>query len=139
RGEVGIMPAVEATHYPYVRKMACNFGWDWGPVFLTAGIWRPVALESWSRARLEQPVLLATVEGDDGVLDLAADVHYAGGAGDATDLQVRVRVGAAGAQRVTAADDGATHPGGPVATATVDGGRVTAQVRVPGVQPWWPV
>ena len=27
--------------------MACNFGWDWGPTLVTAGIWRPIALERW--------------------------------------------------------------------------------------------
>jgi beta-mannosidase len=28
----------------YVRKMACAFGWDWGLMAPTAGIWRPAAL-----------------------------------------------------------------------------------------------
>jgi beta-mannosidase len=35
-----------------IRKMACNFGWDWGPVLITSGIWTAVALESWTGARL---------------------------------------------------------------------------------------
>lgn len=30
----------------YVRKMACHYGWDWGPTLLTAGPWRPVRLEA---------------------------------------------------------------------------------------------
>ncbi len=29
----------------YVRKMACAFGWDWGPVAPTAGIWKNIRLE----------------------------------------------------------------------------------------------
>jgi beta-mannosidase len=28
----------------YLRKMACAFGWDWGLMAPTAGIWRPVTL-----------------------------------------------------------------------------------------------
>ncbi|MFP4354224.1 MAG: beta-mannosidase [Phycisphaerae bacterium] len=36
----------------WVRKMQCNFGWDWGPSLLTCGVWRPVRLEAWSTARL---------------------------------------------------------------------------------------
>jgi len=36
-----------------IRKQQCQFGWDWGPRFVTAGIWRDVRLESWSGNRLE--------------------------------------------------------------------------------------
>ena len=28
--------------YNYLRKMACSWGWDWGPWLTTAGVWRPV-------------------------------------------------------------------------------------------------
>ncbi|MEM7577208.1 MAG: glycoside hydrolase family 2 protein [Planctomycetota bacterium] len=37
-----------------IRKMACNFGWDWGPAFITSGVWRPIYLEEWTYARLDQ-------------------------------------------------------------------------------------
>jgi beta-mannosidase len=37
----------------HLRKMACNFGWDWGPALVTSGIWRPVAIETWSVARID--------------------------------------------------------------------------------------
>ena len=36
-----------------IRKQQCQFGWDWGPRFVTAGIWRDIRLEGWSRNRLE--------------------------------------------------------------------------------------
>jgi beta-mannosidase len=35
-----------------IRKQQCQFGWDWGPRFVTAGIWRDIRLEAWSRNRL---------------------------------------------------------------------------------------
>jgi len=35
----------------YVRKAQYHYGWDWGPILLTAGPWRPVYLEIY-RARL---------------------------------------------------------------------------------------
>jgi beta-mannosidase len=35
-----------------IRKQPCQFGWDWGPRFVTAGIWRDLRLESWSGQRL---------------------------------------------------------------------------------------
>ncbi|HKB92079.1 MAG TPA: glycoside hydrolase family 2 protein, partial [Opitutaceae bacterium] len=35
-----------------IRKQQCQFGWDWGPRFVTAGIWRDIRLEVWSENRL---------------------------------------------------------------------------------------
>lgn len=29
----------------FVRKAPCHFGWDWGPRFVSSGIWRPIALQ----------------------------------------------------------------------------------------------
>jgi len=36
-----------------IRKQQCQFGWDWGPRLVTAGIWRDVQLEGWTANRLE--------------------------------------------------------------------------------------
>jgi len=38
---------------PYTRKAAYQYGWDWGPRFLTIGIWKPVRLETWDSVRIE--------------------------------------------------------------------------------------
>src|SRR5882724_1295559 len=38
---------------PHTRKAPYQFGWDWGPRFVTSGIWRPVSLEAWDKARVE--------------------------------------------------------------------------------------
>ena len=38
---------------PYTRKAPYNYGWDWGPRFLTEGIWKSVRLESWDTLRIE--------------------------------------------------------------------------------------
>jgi beta-mannosidase len=46
----------EPAHIPqksYLRKAAYEFGWDWGPQFVTSGIWRPVYLETWDHMRIE--------------------------------------------------------------------------------------
>lgn len=40
------------TPYPYIRKMASNFQWDWGPKVATCGIWRAARLEAWNGARI---------------------------------------------------------------------------------------
>ena len=38
---------------PYTRKAAYQYGWDWGPRYITIGIWKPVRLEAWDSARVE--------------------------------------------------------------------------------------
>src|SRR5262249_33548831 len=37
---------------PHTRKAPYQFGWDWGPRFVTCGIWRPIFLEAWDEARI---------------------------------------------------------------------------------------
>jgi beta-mannosidase len=36
----------------YVRKAAYEYGWDWGPRFVTSGVWRPVHLDVWNDLRI---------------------------------------------------------------------------------------
>jgi beta-mannosidase len=36
----------------YVRKAAYEHGWDWGPTFITSGVWRPVGFEGWDTTRI---------------------------------------------------------------------------------------
>lgn len=52
-----------------VRKAQCHWGWDWGPILITAGPWRPVYLETyvcrvddvWFQGQMSQD--LKSVEG----------------------------------------------------------------------------
>ncbi|HDK36110.1 MAG TPA: glycoside hydrolase family 2 protein, partial [Bacteroidetes bacterium] len=37
---------------PYTRKEPYQYGWDWGPRFVTMGIWQPVYLDVWNDAHL---------------------------------------------------------------------------------------
>ncbi|MDF3130511.1 glycoside hydrolase family 2 protein [Kiritimatiellaeota bacterium B1221] len=37
----------------YIRKEQCNFGWDWGPVLVTHGIWRDLELQIGSESRVQ--------------------------------------------------------------------------------------
>ena len=36
----------------FTRKAGYHYGWDWGPRFVTSGIWRPVTLRAWNAARI---------------------------------------------------------------------------------------
>ncbi len=44
---------VEKKVSPFTRKAPYHFGWDWGPRLVTSGIWRPVYLEVFDVARLD--------------------------------------------------------------------------------------
>ncbi len=50
------LPQGSDAHDPptraFTRKAAYQYGWDWGPRFVTSGIWRPARLEAWSGARI---------------------------------------------------------------------------------------
>ncbi len=37
----------------FVRKAQYQFGWDWGPRFVTVGIWKNVQLKFWNSAKIE--------------------------------------------------------------------------------------
>ena len=37
----------------FSRKAPYQYGWDWGPRFVTSGIWRPVHLIGWNKARIK--------------------------------------------------------------------------------------
>lgn len=107
--------------YNMVRKMACNFGWDWGPTLVTAGIWKPMRLHAWSVARLDRVRPLVTMHGDDGVVEVKADVERSG-VSAASALVLRVRV-----------DDHET-----TTTFSADENDATAVIVVPTPRRWHP-
>jgi len=45
-------PKTRTEPKTYIRKAAYEYGWDWGPRFVTSGIWRPVRLEGWDKVRI---------------------------------------------------------------------------------------
>ncbi len=62
-----------------IRKQQCQFGWDWGPRFVTAGIWRGIRLEGWSVDRLDS-VRIEQKHGKDGGVSLRLSPEPARGA-----------------------------------------------------------
>jgi beta-mannosidase len=38
---------------PYTRKADYQFGWDWGPRYVTEGIWQPIRIETWDALRVD--------------------------------------------------------------------------------------
>jgi beta-mannosidase len=45
-------PKTRVAAKTYVRKAAYEYGWDWGPTFVTSGIWRAVRIEAWDKGRI---------------------------------------------------------------------------------------
>ena len=37
----------------FSRKAQFHYGWDWGPTFITAGVWKPITLRSWDDIQLQ--------------------------------------------------------------------------------------
>ena len=124
RDRLGDLPGAYATPYNFLRTMACSFGWDWGPTLPGAALWRPVALESWSTARL------AAVRPD-----VRVDEVDTGTVRIVVELE-RTRPDAVGlVASVTRPDGRAIRVG-----AEVPAGATTAvlEIAVPEVGRWWP-
>ena len=117
--EQGYRPHV--NHHPYnsIRKMACSFGWDWGPDTATVGLWRPVTLQSWSGARLDSVRPMVSMEGTDGIATVRVEIAAAA----ASSCSARVTVGAVSS------------------TVRFEPGETVAEARVvvPDAERWWPL
>ncbi|WP_343975224.1 glycoside hydrolase family 2 protein [Kribbella koreensis] len=120
REESGMWPHTNLHPYNAIRKMASNFGWDWGIDVATAGIWRPLRIESWTGVRIDAVRPLAGLDRDRGVLDSKVSLAWSPGAeGDAT---ITVEVGGTTTEMTVAA--GTEEVG---VTSTID-----------AVDRWWP-
>ncbi|WP_086709295.1 glycoside hydrolase family 2 protein [Streptomyces antimycoticus] len=121
--ELGRRDHVYPHPFNMVRKMACSFGWDWGPDLQTAGIWKPVRLERWHTARLAGIRPLVSVEPDGtGVVELHADIERAAAHGPELELTAE-----AGGQRA--------HVAVTTGTATT---TAVLRLTVPDARLWWP-
>ncbi|WP_027344711.1 glycoside hydrolase family 2 protein [Hamadaea tsunoensis] len=116
QARLGDRPNAYPEPFNFIRKMACNFGWDWGPTLVTAGIWQPISLHSWNTARLAEVRPNVALDGTDGVVDVSYELERL----DGVPLNVVVEIA------------GVTVVG----EVTADSG--TVRVRVPAPDRWWP-
>jgi beta-mannosidase len=117
---LGARPHVNTHPYNSLRKMACNFGWDWGPDLVTAGIWRPLLLEGWRDARIAAVRPLADVDGTTGQLHVHVEVERSAGFDGPLNLDVEI----AGSGTRAALARGATS--------------TVVEIAVTDVSLWWP-
>ena len=109
----------------WARKAPYHYGWDWGPRFVTSGIWRPVALEAWDEARLDD-------------VQVFQNKLEAGKARELGDRRARGRRRAPGTRASTVA-----QPGGPTlghADVALKPGvnDVKLGARIDKPELWWP-
>ncbi len=96
--QVQAMPHKIAGNYPspygdeprdamvgnFVRKPAYHFGWDWGPRYVTAGVWRQVHLDSWDQQRItDLAVRTEALDADQARLNVMLQVEQADSAATA--------------------------------------------------------
>ncbi|MBS1573016.1 MAG: glycoside hydrolase family 2 protein [Bacteroidetes bacterium] len=64
----------------FVRKPQYQFGWDWGPRFVTAGIWKPIYLKFWNNATIVSVKHQQKIEKEkaDIVFNIVVDADKAG-------------------------------------------------------------
>jgi beta-mannosidase len=110
----------------YVRKANYQYGWDWGPRYVTEGIWQPVRLETWADARL-------------------ADFHVAQQHIDAdlAQLQAQFAIHAEHARKAQLqlswrSPDGQTKTVTQQATLAAGDNAVAIPLRIEKPQRWWP-
>jgi beta-mannosidase len=118
-------PKTKTDFKTYIRKAAYEYGWDWGPRFVTSGIWRPVQLEAWDKVRIADFAIRQR--------DVSSEVAHA-------DAEVEVESASAGSARVSVQY---TDNGKPVTLSTVanlHAGRNIIDLPVEIRQPklWYP-
>ncbi len=111
----------------FVRKPGYHFGWDWGPRYVTAGIWRPVRLESWDAQRLTAlAVQTRALDATRADLEVAVEVESAAVGTAAVQIEVLDPDG----KRVARIDRKALLKAGD--------NRIVMPVALPQPRRWWP-
>jgi beta-mannosidase len=123
----GDEPAGKQTS-TYVRKAPYNYGWDWGPRFVTEGIWRGVRLEAWDDLRLAdfhiaQDKISAQAAALTAQFDLKAD--------HAERLTLEVAI--------TAPDGSALPPVSAAVDVTPGDNHLSLPIQIAEPKLWWPV
>jgi len=112
----------------FVRKSGYHYGWDWGPRYVTAGIYKPARLESWDVLRVaDLHIAQDRIERDVAALTVQVEVE-SDRAGDVSFELRYGRSGSADAQTLTK-------------TATLKRGvnHIGIPLRIDHPQLWFPI
>ncbi|MGD2174653.1 MAG: hypothetical protein PVJ27_04550, partial [Candidatus Brocadiaceae bacterium] len=124
KDELDLRAGFEASRI-YGRKAQYASGWDWGPDLNTSGIWRPIYLEGYDRARLSD--VWARVEWDDPSAPL---VHV--------EVDLHAVKPCRAALRAELKGSGEVHEGSASAELAEGSNELVTSFRVEEPQRWWP-
>lgn len=113
---------------PYTRKAAYQYGWDWGPRYVTEGIWQPVRLETWDSLRMESfHVKQQRVGADAAQLNAQLEIEASRSAAITVEINYAELSGAALApvRQSVQVDQGLNH--------------VSVPIRIANPKLWYPV
>jgi beta-mannosidase len=121
------LPAPNDTGEPrvsmFTRKAPYQYGWDWGPRLVTSGIWRPVRLEAWDGARIDDlHVVTRSLSDERAELELEATIEATRAASGTLEVGL---AGSAASARI----DAALVPGSNI---------VRTRLLIDHPRRWWP-
>ncbi len=122
---------------PYTRKAPYHYGWDWGPRFVTAGIWQPVRLEAWDAVRVDNfHIHQQKINAAGALLTAELDIE----AGRATTTTLALSHNVLGTTSNGAAEKRLQVSDG-TQTVQLDAGmnHVSFPIRIPSPRLWYPV
>ena len=105
-----------------IRKSQCNYGWDWGPMCVTAGIWRPISLLAFHSVRLGE---LHILQDHSSSQEVGLEIHLKVEELHAPELTARI---------------GLSYQGEGVCCTDVcfQDGQAKANLHVENPKLWWP-
>lgn len=110
----------------WVRKEPCSFGWDWGPVLPSCGIWKNISLETFNEGRITDVLVLQNHSENHVGLDVQVSAEFTGDSNRPFQAVVSVFDTAAPDKAVAAK------------TFSVSGGTGRGQLEIKDPKLWWP-
>lgn len=122
---LGERPHSYSHPFNAIRKTACNFGWDWGPALVTAGIWKRIGIETWDDVRIASVRPIARLGEGAPAVDVHVEVEWAAPRAAAAEIRVAMAEHESMRRIVRAAGDGLRA-------------SVSLSLDVPEAELWWP-
>jgi beta-mannosidase len=105
----------------FTRKAPYQYGWDWGPRFVTSGIWKPVYFRIWNEIRVSD-VYVSTLEITDLEATILIDAEIEATAKKSAEISIRVN-------EVTQSEKITLHEGL---------NSYKTKLSIPNPKRWWP-